>query len=68
MHLERGTNIKQLSRLLGHPKPSVTLDVYVHLLDGATAPRWTWTPSWSRGATMGQRKPRIHPATISMPS
>lgn len=33
MHIERGTNIVRLSRLLGHHKPSFTLDVYSHLLD-----------------------------------
>ena len=33
LHIERGTNIVQLSRLLGHHKPSFTLDVYAHLLD-----------------------------------
>jgi integrase len=34
MHIERGTNIVRLSRLLGHHKPSFTLDVYGHMLDG----------------------------------
>jgi integrase len=33
LHIERGTNIVRLSRLLGHHKPSFTLDVYAHLLD-----------------------------------
>ena len=33
MHIERGTNIVRLSRLLGHHKASFTLDVYAHLLD-----------------------------------
>ena len=33
MHIERGTNIVRLSRLLGHHKPSFTLDVYAHMLD-----------------------------------
>jgi len=33
VHIERGTNIVRLSRLLGHHKPSFTLDVYGHLLD-----------------------------------
>ncbi len=33
MQLEAGTNLKRLSRLLGHHKPSFTLDVYTHLLD-----------------------------------
>lgn len=33
LHIERGTNILRLSRLLGHHKASFTLDVYAHLLD-----------------------------------
>mgnify|MGYP001209098173 CR=1 FL=1 len=33
IHIEAGTNIVRLSRLLGHHKPSFTLDVYAHLLD-----------------------------------
>lgn len=33
LHIERGTNIVQLSRLLGHHKPSFTLDVYGSLMD-----------------------------------
>lgn len=33
LHIERGTNIVRLSRLLGHHKPSFTLDVYAHMLD-----------------------------------
>lgn len=33
MHIERGTNIVRLSRLLGHHKASFTLDVYAHMLD-----------------------------------
>lgn len=39
LHIQRGTNIKQLSRLMGHHSPSFTLDTYVHLLDeGVGAP------------------------------
>lgn len=34
LHLARGTNIVQLSRLLGHHSASFTLDVYTHLIDG----------------------------------
>jgi integrase len=33
MHLAKGTNIRQLSHLLGHHAPSFTLDKYVHLMD-----------------------------------
>ena len=33
IHIERGTNIVRLSRLLGHHKASFTLDVYAHMLD-----------------------------------
>jgi len=33
MHVERGTNIVRLSRLLGHHSPAFTLNVYAHLLD-----------------------------------
>src|SRR4051794_2231256 len=32
-HIERGTNVLQLSRLLGHNSPSFTLDRYGHLMD-----------------------------------
>jgi integrase len=39
LHIARGTNVVQLSRLLGHHAPSFTLDVYSHLLeDGVGAP------------------------------
>lgn len=34
IHIARGTNAVQLSRLLGHHSPSFTLDTYVHLIDG----------------------------------
>jgi len=30
---ERGLNVKQVQRWLGHHSPSFTLDTYVHLLD-----------------------------------
>ena len=33
LHIERGTNILRLSRLLGHHSPSFTLSVYGHMLD-----------------------------------
>jgi integrase len=33
-HIERGTNIVQLSRLMGHHSPQVTLEKYGHLMDG----------------------------------
>jgi integrase len=33
MHIAQGTNIRQLSHLLGHHSPSFTLDTYVHLMD-----------------------------------
>jgi integrase len=33
MHIERGTNIVRLSRLMGHHSPSFTLNTYGHLLD-----------------------------------
>lgn len=32
-HIDRGTNIVRLSRLMGHSKPSTTLDIYGHLMD-----------------------------------
>lgn len=34
LHVERGTNVVQLSRLLGHHSAAFTLTVYAHLLDG----------------------------------
>jgi integrase len=30
---ERGLNVKQVQRWLGHHSPSFTLDTYIHLLD-----------------------------------
>jgi integrase len=33
MHITQGTNIVQLSRLLGHHSPSFTLSTYAHLMD-----------------------------------
>jgi integrase len=33
IHIERGTNIVRLSRLLGHHSPAFTLNVYGHMLD-----------------------------------
>ncbi len=33
MHIEAGTNVVRLSRLLGHHAPAFTLDTYAHLLD-----------------------------------
>lgn len=36
MHIARGTNIVQISRLLGHHDPAFTLRVYAHLLDDGT--------------------------------
>ena len=34
MHIVRGTNVVQLSRLLGHHSQAFTLPVYAHLIDG----------------------------------
>lgn len=34
LHIARGTNIVQLSRLMGHHSASFTLDTYTHLIDG----------------------------------
>lgn len=33
LHIEAGTNVVKLSKLLGHHAPSFTLDVYSHMLD-----------------------------------
>lgn len=33
LHIEAGTNVVRLSRLLGHHAPAFTLDTYAHLLD-----------------------------------
>ena len=38
MHLANGTNIVQLSRVLGHHSPAFTLSRYTHLLPGEEAP------------------------------
>ena len=34
LHIARGTNVVQLSRLLGHHSAAFTLTTYVHLIDG----------------------------------
>jgi len=34
LHIYRGTNVVQLSRLLGHHSAAFTLSTYVHLIDG----------------------------------
>ena len=34
LHIDRGTNVVQLSRLLGHHSPAFTLSRYAHLLNG----------------------------------
>jgi integrase len=34
LHIARGTNIVQLSRILGHHSPDFTLRVYAHLIPG----------------------------------
>jgi integrase len=38
LHLSRGTNLLQLSRVLGHHSPAFTLSRYTHLLPGDEAP------------------------------
>jgi integrase len=38
IHLSNGTNIVQLSRVLGHHSPAFTLSRYTHLLPGEAAP------------------------------
>lgn len=38
MHLSNGTNIVQLSRVLGHHSPAFTLSRYTHLLPGEEVP------------------------------
>jgi hypothetical protein len=38
MHLSNGTNIVQLSRVLGHHSPAFTLSRYTHLLPGEAVP------------------------------
>ena len=34
LHIARGTNIVQLSRMLGHHSPDFTLRVYAHMIPG----------------------------------
>ncbi|MDQ5835040.1 MAG: tyrosine-type recombinase/integrase, partial [Actinomycetota bacterium] len=38
LQLAAGVNVVQLSRALGHHSASFTLDTYVHLLEGESAP------------------------------
>lgn len=56
LHIERGTNIKQLSWLMGHHWPSFTLDTYVHPSDEgvgrAASPRGRTHPRSGSGTTL----------------
>jgi integrase len=37
-HIAQGTNIVALSKVMGHSKPSITMDIYGHLMQGFEAP------------------------------
>jgi integrase len=54
MHIEAGTNVVQLSRLLGHHSPSFTLNVYAHLLDDGVGAPLDLDAELSRGANRVQ--------------
>jgi integrase len=50
LHIARGTNVVQLSRLLGHHAPSFTLDVYSHLLEDGVGEPLDLDAELARGA------------------
>jgi integrase len=73
MHIERGTNIVRLSRLLGHHKASFTLDVYAHMLDDGWGEALdldgelaTTARAWEQGENMEHRT-ETDPAAIGEP-
>lgn len=37
-HIALGTNVVSLSKVMGHSKPSITMDLYGHLMEGYEAP------------------------------
>jgi integrase len=57
MHIEAGTNIVRLSRLLGHHAPSFTLDTYAHLLDDGMGDPLDMTALLEQGDSMGTAEP-----------
>ncbi|MFN8131172.1 MAG: site-specific integrase [Solirubrobacteraceae bacterium] len=62
LHIEAGTNIVRLSRLLGHHAPAFTLDTYAHLLDDGLGQGLDLDAELARGgnkvATGAARNPR----------
>ncbi|MGI8731099.1 MAG: tyrosine-type recombinase/integrase [Solirubrobacteraceae bacterium] len=63
MHIERGTNIVRLSRLLGHHKASFTLDVYAHLLDDGLGDALDLDGELADGAATWEQSGNMHHAT-----
>jgi integrase len=60
LHIDRGTNVVQLSKLLGHHSPAFTLDTYAHLLDGNVGEALDLDaelPGGNTGATFGPVSP-----------
>jgi integrase len=49
IHLSQGTNLLQLSRVLGHHSAAFTLTRYTHLLPGEEAPALNLAPQGARG-------------------
>lgn len=53
LHVEAGTNIVRLSRLLGHHSAAFTLNVYAHLLDDGLGAPLDLAAELRRGDSMG---------------
>jgi hypothetical protein len=58
MHVSQGTDIVQLSRLLGHHSPSFTLSTYAHLMDDDLGSPITLPGENKVGPTRSQRTTR----------
>jgi integrase len=50
LHIDRGTNVVILSKLIGHHSPAFTLSVYAHLLDGDVGEALDLDAELSQGA------------------
>lgn len=73
MHIERGTNVVQLSKLLGHHSAAFTLSTYAHLLDGGVGDALDLDAELAKGANEVQtsaafgasRRRRPSPAKVA---
>jgi integrase len=57
--LDLGLDVAQISRMLGHASPTITLDIYTHLFDDARHAREiraAWRRARSRNCSTAQRR------------